>query len=66
MALDGPADSGAFHDDATKNASIGRGVVFDTNELLERFSSFRILDYEDTTAAADFGKGEVRLLAMKE
>jgi len=59
----------AFHDDATKNSSIGRGVVFDTNELLERFSDFRILDYEDTTAAADFGKGEtrvVRLLAMKE
>ena len=59
----------AFHDDATKNASIGPGVVFDTNELLERFSDFRILDYEDTTAAADFGKGEtrvVRLLAMKE
>jgi SAM-dependent methyltransferase len=59
----------AFHDDATKNGSIGRGVVFETNELLERFSDFRILDYEDTTAAADFGKGEtrvVRLLAMKE
>jgi len=59
----------AFHEDATKNASIGRGVVYGTNELLERFSGFRILHYEDTTASADFGRGEtrvVRLLAMKE
>lgn len=59
----------AFHEDATKNASIGRGVVFETNELLELFSSFRILSYEDTTATADFGRREtrvVRLLAMKE
>jgi SAM-dependent methyltransferase len=59
----------AFHDDATKNASIGRGVVYETNELLEHFSDFRILHYEDTTAAADFGRGEprvVRLLAAKE
>jgi len=59
----------AFHDDATKEASIGRGVVYETNELLELFSGFRILQYEDTTAKADFGRGEtrvVRLLAIKE
>jgi 2-polyprenyl-3-methyl-5-hydroxy-6-metoxy-1,4-benzoquinol methylase len=59
----------AFHEDATKNASIGRGVVFATNELLDRFSDFRILDYEDTSATSDFGMREtrvVRLLAMKE
>jgi SAM-dependent methyltransferase len=59
----------AFHDDSTKNASIGRGVVYETNELLELFEGFRILDYEDTVAVADFGGDEmpiVRLLAMKE
>lgn len=58
----------AFHEDATKESSIGRGVVYETNELLERFSDFRILRYEDTTAPADFGRREtrvVRLLAMK-
>jgi SAM-dependent methyltransferase len=59
----------AFHDDATRNSSIGRGVVYETNELLELFVDFRILHYEDTLATADFGKGEtrvVRLLAQKE
>lgn len=59
----------AFHDDATKSGSIGRGVVYDTNELLELFDGFRILDYEDAVAVADFGRGEtrvVRLLARKE
>jgi len=59
----------AFHEDATRDASIGRGVVFATNELLERFSAFRILDYEDTPATSDFGMREtrvVRLLATKE
>jgi len=59
----------AFHDDATKNASIGRGVVYETNELLGLFSAFRILEYEDTVATSDFGMSEtrvVRLLAMKE
>lgn len=59
----------AFHEDATKKGSIGRGVVWRTNELLETFSGFRILRYEDEVADADFGKGEtrvVRLLAMKE
>jgi len=59
----------AFHDDATKNGNIGRGVVYDTNELLELFAAFRVLRYEDTIASADFGRGEtrvVRLLVMKE
>lgn len=58
----------AFHEDATKGHSIGRGVVWKSNELLETFSDFRILRYEDTTAVADFGRTEtpvVRLLAMK-
>jgi 2-polyprenyl-3-methyl-5-hydroxy-6-metoxy-1,4-benzoquinol methylase len=58
----------AFHDDATKEGSIGRGVVWDSNELLQLFSDARILHYEDTVAVADFGRREtpvVRLLAMK-
>jgi 2-polyprenyl-3-methyl-5-hydroxy-6-metoxy-1,4-benzoquinol methylase len=59
----------AFHEDATENGSIGSGVVFETNELLELFSGFRILDYEDTAATSDFGMREtrvVRLFAMKK
>jgi 2-polyprenyl-3-methyl-5-hydroxy-6-metoxy-1,4-benzoquinol methylase len=59
----------AFHHDATENASIGRGVVYETNELLDLFSTFRILRYEDGMAVADFGGGStrvVRLFAMKE
>ena len=44
-------------------------MVWETNELLDRFSDFRILQYEDTLSTADFDRGEtrvVRLLAMKE
>jgi len=58
----------AFHDDATATASIGRGVVYESNELLELFSGFRVLRYEDVTDVADFGPGTtrvVRLLAQK-
>jgi SAM-dependent methyltransferase len=59
----------AFHRDATKNASIGAGVVFDTNELLQLFAALRIVRYEDTEAVADFGTREatrvVRLAAEK-
>jgi SAM-dependent methyltransferase len=58
----------AFHLDATKNSSIGRGVVFETNELLELFRNFRILHYEDVDAVADFGQQQtrvVRLMAQK-
>ena len=59
----------AFHDDATANASIGRGVVYDSNELLELFAELRVLRYEDETAVADFGRREtpvVRLFARKD
>ncbi len=58
----------AFHRDAAENRSIGRGVVFDTNELLELFAEYRIVRYEDTPGAADFGRRTtrlVRLLAQK-
>ena len=48
----------AFERDATKNASIGPGVVFDANELLTIFKELRILHYEDAEADADFGKSQ--------
>jgi 2-polyprenyl-3-methyl-5-hydroxy-6-metoxy-1,4-benzoquinol methylase len=57
-----------FHRDATKTASIGGGVVFDTNELLKVFDRFRVVRYEDSEAVADFGLAKtrvVRLLAQK-
>ncbi len=59
----------AYHVDSTAGASIGRGVVYDSNELLELFSDFRILHYEDTVGVSDFGlqtRRLVRILAMKE
>lgn len=59
----------AFHRDATKNASIGGGVVFDNNELLHLFDGFRVIHYEDAEAAGDFGARRtsrvVRLAAEK-
>ena len=59
----------AFHRDATKNASIGGGVVFDTNELLQLFHELRVIQYEDAPAVADFGARQatrvVRLAAEK-
>jgi 2-polyprenyl-3-methyl-5-hydroxy-6-metoxy-1,4-benzoquinol methylase len=54
----------AFHRDATKNASIGGGVVFDTNELPTLFQKLRILHYEDVEGTADFGLGSTRLVRL--
>ena len=54
----------AFHRDATKNASIGGSVVFDTNELLQLFLGFRVVRYEDTDAVADFGRGNTRVVRL--
>ena len=54
----------AFHRDATKGRSIGRGVVFETNELLELFDGFRVLSYQDTPGAADFGGRTTRLVRL--
>jgi 2-polyprenyl-3-methyl-5-hydroxy-6-metoxy-1,4-benzoquinol methylase len=53
-----------FHRDATKMASIGAGVVFDTNELLRLFDGFRIVRYEDTEGVADFGLRYTRLVRL--
>jgi SAM-dependent methyltransferase len=54
----------AFHRDATKSGPIGGAVVFDTNELLTLFSTLRVVRYEDTTAPADFGRGETRVVRL--
>jgi len=56
----------AFHRDATKQGSIGSGVVFDTNELLKVFDGLRIVHYEDTTAPGDFGRalGDTRVVRL--
>lgn len=56
----------AFHRDATRNASIGGGVVFETNELLTLFARFRILHYEDVEAPGDFGlaAGSTRVVRL--
>lgn len=60
----------AYHRDATKGGSIGGDVVWDSNELLTAFAGFRILRYEDTEAASDFGGPRttrvVRLCAQKQ
>lgn len=54
----------AFHLDATKAASIGGAVVFDTNELLRLFERFRIVHYEDTEDIGDFGQRNTRLVRL--
>lgn len=56
----------AFHKDATKSASIGGAVVFETNELLTLFERFRILHYEDVDALGDFGlaRGSTRVVRL--
>jgi hypothetical protein len=53
-----------FHRDATKTASIGGGVVFDTNELLKLFERFRVVRYEDTEGTGDFGMQRTRLVRL--
>lgn len=57
-----------FHRDATRFASIGGGVVFDTNELLKLFERFRVIRYEDAERTSDFGLRKtclVRLCAQR-
>jgi len=53
-----------FHRDATKNASIGGGVVFDTNELLKLFERLRVVRYEDAIGTGDFGMQATRLVRL--
>lgn len=45
----------AFHRDATKGASIGGGVVFDTGELPKLYPLLRVVRYEEPLTRADFG-----------
>ena len=54
----------AYHRDATKDASIGGGVVYDTNELLRLFGGFRIVHYEDAPAVGDFGMRDTRVVRL--
>ena len=54
----------AFHRDATKNAPIGGGVVYDTNEMLKIFDRFRVVRYEDTDAVGDFGMQTTRVVRL--
>ena len=53
-----------FHRDATKTRSIGGGVVFDTNELLQLFAPLRVVRYEDTDAVGDFGQVDTRVVRI--
>lgn len=53
-----------FHRDATKTASIGGGVVFDSNELLKLFERYRIVHYEDVDAVGDFGQQPTRVVRL--
>ena len=61
----------SFHRDATEGRSIGRAAVFESNELIELFGGFRILQYEDVEDVSDFVSRDeplcciVRLLAQK-
>jgi SAM-dependent methyltransferase len=53
-----------FHRDATKNSSIGAGVVFETNELLKIFQRYRIIHYEDADGLGDFGLQNTRVVRL--
>lgn len=53
-----------FHRDATKGASIGGAVVFDTNELLRLFGGLRVVRYEDAQGIGDFGLRGTRLVRL--
>jgi SAM-dependent methyltransferase len=54
----------AFHQDATKESTIGGGVVFDSNELLRLFDRYRIVRYEDADAIGDFGLKKTRVVRL--
>ena len=51
-----------FHRDATKGASIGGAVVFDTGELPKLYPQLRAVRYEEPMAIGDFGQQRVRLV----
>jgi hypothetical protein len=61
----------AFHKDAAidRPPAPGAGVTFESNELINLFAPFRILQYEEVRARADWGLFDtrlVRLLAQKQ
>lgn len=51
-----------FHADAARNHPIGRGVVFDSNELPKVFHGFRVLQNEEIEGVADWGQQKLRLV----
>jgi hypothetical protein len=54
----------AFHRDATRGRSIGKGVVFDSGELPALFRDLRVVRYEEPIAVGDFGQERVRLVRL--
>lgn len=52
----------AAHRDATKDRSIGAGVVFDTGEIPELFPGLQVVRYEEPLAISDFGQERVRVV----
>lgn len=52
----------AFHQDAARQHSIGRNVLFGSGELVNLFAALRVVRYEEPMAVADFGMDQVRLV----
>jgi SAM-dependent methyltransferase len=55
----------AFHRDATKGRSIGRGVVFDTGQLPALYTGLRVVRYEEPLEVADFGQQQQRVRLVR-
>jgi SAM-dependent methyltransferase len=55
----------AFHRDATKGHSIGRGVVFETGDLPKLYPQLRVVRYEEPMGSADFGQREERVRLVR-
>ncbi len=51
-----------FHRDATKSASIGNAVVFDSAEVPGLFRELRVVRYEEPMATTDFGQMRARVV----
>lgn len=51
-----------FHRDATKGASIGGGVVFDSAEIPGLFRDLRVVRYQEPMSVSDFGKRRARVV----
>jgi 2-polyprenyl-3-methyl-5-hydroxy-6-metoxy-1,4-benzoquinol methylase len=54
-----------FHKDATKGASIGGGVVFDTGELPKLFPELRTVRYEEPFTRGDFGNQNAKVRVVR-